>query len=143
MASMDQILAASKAAWPMLWEDAGPDASAEERAAQMNARQASLDMMGKALDAAAEVPVEAEDVEGFPPTDGTLLGDWTLNLPEDTAMVQQILTMVCFINNEGRTAYAVRFMGEGLKTSWLGMATLAQDYILRMPGGWDGVFSGE
>jgi hypothetical protein len=120
MASAERIEAAAKAAYPELWPEG--DVPMEHRAGLAIARQQAVTRIAAA--------VEAADSEG----DSQTLGKVDIALPDDAAMVQQTLTVVAFIDNEGRTAYSVFTTGEGLLASWVGMAALAQNYLLHQGG---------
>lgn len=134
---MDQqrLAKAAKAAYPELWPDSGEEPRGyESSAGKANLavrRQAALGRVVKALEiyegaVGEEAAIEQAEVV-------TPLTDFVVGLPEDAAMVQQVLTTVTYLNHEGQTAYVVRTMGEGLRTSWLGMCVLTQDYLLRQP----------
>lgn len=134
---IEKIKVAAKAAYPELWpEDANdfPIPGAAGRAVMARHRTEVVDRITKALQAAEEF--------GAAPDEGEFevvpLGDFAISLPEDAAMVQQVLTTVTYIDNEGKTAYVVRTKGEGLLTSWLGMSILTQNYLLNLPSMPDG-----
>lgn len=134
MADGEKIAAAAKAAFPELWpaEDAytafgrTPPFPPGELA---YLRQDAVDRIIKAIEVLQQPEAAGEDSHEAGPIP---LADFTIEMPDDAAMIQQVLTTITYIDNDGRTAYVVRTMGEGLRTSWLGMCVLTQDYILRL-----------
>ena len=146
----ERIEAAAKGAFPELWPDDLKDLGMDARAALTYQRQSAIDRMVAGLAAYEEVPDDTEgalnpDSVNTPPIEdvelpdeesdeGRFLGSITMSLPENAAMVTQTLTVLSFIDEDGRTAYGVQFTGEGQRTSWLGMCVLAQDYILKQTG---------
>lgn len=141
----ERIEAAAKGAFPELWPDNAKELGMDAQAALTYQRQHAIDRMVAGLAAYEEVPDEEADApepaatQPFLPEegdedDGRLLGSITMSLPDNAAMVTQTLTVLSFIDDDGRTAYGVQFTGEGQRTSWLGMCVLAQDYILKQTG---------
>lgn len=125
MTDSTKLEAAVKAAYPELWPDDWEQLPGLNKASLAYHRQAAMDRLRLGIEAYAEAQSEGG---GSSP-----LADYSISLPEDAAMIQQVLTIVSYIDNDGRTAYVVRTMGDGLRTSWLGMCVLAQDYILKLP----------
>lgn len=125
-----RIEAAAKAAYPELWPEDWEQLPASHRASLTITRQGAIGKVTAAIQAyeAAATP-EKEDGQA----EQVPLADFSISMPDDAAMIQQVLTAITYIDTEGRTAYVVRTMGEGLRTSWLGMCALAQDYILKLP----------
>jgi hypothetical protein len=121
--------AATKAAYPELWPDNWNELAPQNKASLAYHRQAAMDRARLAIEAYAERSAD---------NSGLTAQEVTLGLPEDAAMIQQVLATITYIDNEGSTAYVVRTMGEGLRTTWLGMNVLTQDYLLKMQGvtGW-------
>lgn len=139
MASLAKIEAAAKAAYPDLWPDDYNKLPGPTKAAITNMRQQATEIVVRALNAADQVEDSAPDGDEAPDTSGAIfntLADVTVALPQDAAMLEQVLTVVTYVAKDGRTAYVVRTMGEGLRTSWLGMLVLAQDYLLKLPAAW-------
>ena len=139
----DKIEASAKAAFPELWPDNAEKLGPEAQAGLVYQRQNAIDRTVAALAAYVDAEPEVEtvdlpvgDVEAEPESEegeGVLLDSVTLSLPEDAAMVQQTMTVLTYIDEQGRTAHAMHFTGDGQRTSWLGMCVLAQDYILKQP----------
>lgn len=133
---VEKTMAAAKAAYPELWPDSGDEpygySGPTGKATLARRRQAAIGRIGRALEAygehASEMPTDPDD-----DLSSIALADFAISLPEDAAMVQQVLTTVTYIDQEGKTAYVVRTMGEGLLTSWLGMSILTQNYLLGLP----------
>lgn len=129
MTDANTTLTAAKAAFPELW----PEEDAMQVVLQQHggpggltiARQEVLDRVQRALDA-----VEGNDEDTIPPGTESI----TLQLPKDAKMVQQALAIVMYIDSEGRVAYSVRTIGEGVISSWLGMNVLTQNHLLRRAG---------
>lgn len=121
-----QLEAATKAAYPELWPDNWNELPAQNKASLAYHRQAAMERVSAAISAYGESG------------GGLTAQEVTLSLPDDAAMIQQVLATITYIDHEGTTAYVVRTMGEGLRTTWLGMNLLTQDYLLKMPGvnGW-------
>lgn len=137
MSIASQHEAAAKAAFPELWPDNLRELSPDARAALAFSRQQALTRVGAAI-AAYELAGDEEAHEealgqatiGVAEDEGIALADFTIGLPEDAAMVLQVITTISYVDTEGRTVYVVRTMGEGQRTSWLGMCVLTQDYLL-------------
>jgi hypothetical protein len=127
---LQRIQRATQEAYPELWPDSWQDLPSQNKASLAFHRQAALDRVVKAVQAYEQDPVATSP--------SLTAQEVTIALPEDAALVQQVLTGISYIDTEGRSAYIVRTMGEGLRTSWLGMLVLAQDYILKLPSIPDG-----
>lgn len=123
----EKLEQATKEAYPELWPDNWQELPGQNKASLAYHRQAAMDRVAKAIES-----------YGAPQSGGLVSQEVTLELPEDAAMIQQVLATITYIDHEGSTAYVVRTMGEGLRTTWLGMNVLTQDYLLKMPGvtGW-------
>lgn len=126
MENHEHLLIAAQAAFPELWPSEEPK-DPSTRAGLAIARQQAMDRAGNAI-AAFEASV-AGDEEGDP----AVMGDLAIEMPEGAAMLLQTLVTIAYIDEEGRTAYVVRTMGEGMRSSWLGMCVLTQDYLLKLP----------
>ena len=145
----------AQAAWPELWPDNWSSLAPSDRLAYAGVRQTAIDRMAEALKAVAEASdeevmrvkrqreafnelrdLEADlDEKEAPAGKSSLTAEEvTIKLPEDAAMVQQVLATIVYVDHDGQTAYDVRTMGEGLRTTWLGMNVLTQDYLLKPPG---------
>lgn len=124
-----RLEAATKEAYPELWPPYYDDLPAQNKASLAHHRQAAIERVRAAVQAYGEQSAG---------NSGLTAQEVTLALPDDAAMVQQVLATITYIDHEGSTAYVVRTMGEGLRTTWLGMNVLTQDYLLKMPGvtGW-------
>lgn len=129
MADADRLEAATKEAYPELWPDNFAELPPQNKASLAFHRQSAMDRISRAVEAYGE-----QSSGGG----GLTAQEVTLGLPEDAAMIQQVLATIMYLDHDGDTAYVVRTMGEGLRTSWLGMNVLTQDYLLKMPGitGW-------
>jgi hypothetical protein len=120
-----RVEAAAKAAFPEFWSEDLEELKPQYKALVTIRRQEVIDKMVKGL--------ESYEATRNPAT-------VVLEPPDGAAMVQQVLVTTMFIDNDGRTAYTVRCLGEGLLNSWLGMGVMAQDYLLqrfRASGGWE------
>jgi phage tail protein X len=130
----ESLEAATKAAYPELWPDNWNELPPHNKASLAYHRQAAMERARVAIESYAEANA------GAAANSGLAAQEVTLALPDDAAMIQQVLATITYIDHEGATAYVVRTMGEGLRTTWLGMNALTQDYLLKMPGvtGWNG-----
>lgn len=147
MAEADRLLAAAKVMFPQLWETPDSEVPMGHKVALTMARQRAMDKVVAGIEAyhmhvdtdelpaeevvAGATPVEASKPE--PQQEITPLGEFNVGLPSDAAMVQQVLVVITYIDNEGGTAHMIKTSGEGLRTTWLGMCVLAQDYLLNLP----------
>jgi len=120
-----QLEQATKAAYPELWPDDFDALPPQNKASLAYHRQAAMDRARAAIEAYGEKR---------PASGGLTAQEVPIRLPGDAALVQQVLVTVAYIDTEGRTAYDVSTMGEGLMTTWLGMNTLTQHYLLNQPG---------
>lgn len=126
----DKLEQAAKAAYPELWPDNFAELPAPNKASLAYHRQAAMDRVKAGIEAYSETSAGEPSL--------TSLQEVTLALPDDAAMVQQVLATIAYIDNDGQTAYVVRTLGEGLRTTWLGLNVLTENYLLNMPGvtGW-------
>lgn len=136
MERTERLLKAAQSAFPELWETPDSEVPKQHRGNLAMARQRALTITTDAVTgweaADEEVPAEVlEELEEI--SKESAFGDIKVALPDDAAMVQQVLTVVTYLDNEGVTAYVVRTSGDGLMTSWLGMCMLAQNYLLHLP----------
>jgi hypothetical protein len=119
-----KIEAAAKAAFPELWPTTEEELSLPQRAARTFNRQYAIERITKAIEAYNEAPGEMGDA------DPVELANFGIELPSDAAIVQQVLTAITYVDNDGKMAYTVNTQGEGLLTTWLGMVVLTQNYLL-------------
>jgi hypothetical protein len=123
MASTDstRLLAAAKAAYPELWPDPvkgdGQPAGQWGPADLVYARQSAVDRILAAVEA-YEAAAESSNLTV------------TLGLPEDARMVQQAVSVVMYLDENGRSVFMFLSDGEGTISAWLGMTVLLQDHIL-------------
>jgi len=122
--STERIEAAARAYSPELWPDDLSGYTPMQRGQLTFLRQGVIERITAALAAADEA--ERGKVGKF-------------DLPDDVGMLEQTLVAFSYIDREGKTAYGVRSAGEGLLTTWLGMAELAKHFLLQqqLTGGWE------
>ena len=122
MLDQEKLLAATKAAYQELWpdDDFADRLSPPQKAGVAFNRQQAIDRTAKAIEAYGQSMISTSDPQKV-----------VLAMPEDLAMVQQVLATVVYLDKEGVTSYAVVKSGEGLMSTWLGMGVLTQDYLLQ------------
>lgn len=131
--SAERIEAAAKAYAPELWPDDLSDYSPMQRGQLALLRQAIIERMTATLQAVDDFDIHEKYGKFAQSKTGTF------ELPADAAMLEQTLVAFTYIDHEGKTAYGVRTVGEGLLTTWLGMADLAKHFLLqdKITGGWE------
>ena len=116
MTPAEQIEAAAKAAFPELWDEDGMMVRMLPAGMLAMHRQQAIDRAQKALEAMTGQPTE----------------HIALEIPSDSAVLQQTLAITTYLDKDGQEGYQVQVVGQGSMITLLGMNLVCQEYLMTL-----------